>query len=261
MGELVQIDDTNYQNFINPVVDGERKACASYGMFMPGGSRVALSAPRFADQQKIPLIPESEWDDVIAQRRKDGATLKQFCEDLRLDVLNQGQTNYCWCNGFIFSAMVARLRESGQVVRLSPASVAAPVKNFQNRGGWGEEALEYMLKHGANLQYDWPANAIDRKYFTSENKEKAMRNQVIEYYRCESWEEVGSAIIAGHPCAVGYNWWGHLVCGVDIEEGAHDLVIANSWGQRWGDNGFGVLKGSKKYPNGDSVAVVSMQAM
>ena len=256
MSDIITIDDTNYQLFIDPVVDGQVMYCTSYGMFQTGLG----DGPTLAESG-VPLIPESDWDDVIRKRKRHGSTVRELCEDRGLEVLSQGSTNYCWCNGVHFAAMVARLQETGQVVRYSPASVAAPIKNFRNRGGWGQEALDWMIDKGANLQEDWPANAIDRRYYNDENKAKALKHKVLEYYRCRSWKEVGSAILAGWPVAVGYNWWGHLVCGIDLIEGSHDLVIANSWGKNWSDNGFGILKGRKKIPDGESVAITSMTAM
>ena len=261
MAELFVIDDnTDPALYMNPVVNGEIKTCSSFGMFRPN-SGFSARIVDFADQERIPLIPESEWDDRIAQQRKDKSTLTEMVKQLGLTVLDQNGTNYCWCNGVAYSAMVARLRETGQNVRYSPASVAAPVKSFQNRGGWGEEALNYMLKHGINLQEDWPANAIDRRYYNEDNKTKALKHIPLEYYRCKKWEEVGSSILAGYPVAVGFNHWSHLVCGMEITEGPHDLVIANSWSTSWGDQGFGILKGNKKYPDGESVAICSMTAM
>lgn len=136
-------------------------------------------------------------------------------------------------------------------------AAGARIKNFRNVGGWGSEGLNWMLDHGVNLQSDWPANAIIRTYDTPENRERAKLNRIVEYFRLDNWDEVGSCLLAGIPVACGYNWWSHEVTGMDLTP-AGDLIIANSWGN-WGDQGYGLLQGSKRVPD-DAVAIVSMMA-
>jgi hypothetical protein len=177
-----------------------------------------------------------------------------------LSCLDQGQTNYCWVNAPTHCCEIMRLMETGNVVSYSPASAGAPIKNFRNVGGWGNEALEYFKANGLNLKSDWPANAIDRSLYTNENKEKAAKHQTIEYFILNSWEERVSCILSGIPIADGYNWWSHEVCGVGLVIGSHDLIIRNSWGMNWGENGFGILSGTRKYAD-DSIAIAAMEPM
>lgn len=259
MGSLIEIDDNNFKGFIDPIIDGERKLCSSHGMFRPR-SYMRGHTPELSDKVDIEVVDEDDWDDIIEQQEDEESSLYQLAKE-GCRVLDQNGTNLCWINGVIYSAMVARMLETGEQIRLSPASVGAPVKSFRNVGGWGEQGLEYMVRNGCNLQDDWPANAINRKYFTAENKKKAKENLVVEWYRTTSWKEIVSAVLVHRiPVAVGFNWWRHLVCAVGVTKGDHDLIIANSWGTNWGDEGFGVLKGSKKYPDGDSVAIVALAA-
>jgi len=208
----------------------------------------------------VPLIPEREWDDRIRQIEKDQATIPELCDAFGLDVLNQGRTNYCWINAPARCAEIIRLQETGRVLSYSPASAGGPIKGFRNVGGWGSQGLAYMRENGMNLTEDWPDNAISRSYFTAENREKAKRHVVLEYYVIESWEEMGSCILAGIPTANGYPWWGHEVTGVQLKTGDHDLVIDNSWGTGWGDRGRGVLRGRRKIA-ADCVAITAMMPL
>lgn len=251
MPEMPVISDGNYQNFI----DGGRRGY--FGMFRQPEEKVACKS--FADLG-IPLIPENEWDDIIRQFQKDKSTLIDLCKEMQLPCKNQASTNYCWVNAPTHCCEITRLTETGQVVSLSPASAGAPIKNFTNSGGWGNQALNYFKQYGLNYSSDWPDNAISRQYYTADNREKAKQNTVYEFYVLNSWVERGSCILAGIPTADGYNWWSHEVIGAGIVLGNHDLIIRNSWAMSWGDQGFGILSGSRKQAN-DSVAIVTMRPL
>lgn len=252
------IGDNNYRNFLAPNVPGfgDPHGFGFKGMWQ-GMNSPAGNFKDFSDKYGIDLLPESEWDDVIDAIEKEEADLKTYCLDNGVVVEDQNGTNYCWINATAFCAKLVRLRETGKVWNYSPASVGAPIKNFTNRGGWGWEGLKYMIDNGINLAEDWPVNAIQRSYYTSENKEKAKKHKVIEYFRLDSWQEVVTVILNGFSVSEGYNWWRHQVAGMHITKRNHNKVIANSWGTGWGEHGYGILEGSRKYANG-SVVITSM---
>lgn len=231
MAEMVEIDDNNYQQWLNPIVDGQRRLSGWWGMWE--SAELKASSMTFEDLIDVPLIPESEWDARIDQLERDKATIKDLCQGCELHVLDQNGTNYCWVNAPSFCCMVTRLQETGQPMRYSPASAGAPIKSFSNRGGWGSQALEYFKKNGLNLQADWPPNAISRQYYTDANKEKAKRHIVLEYFKLDerNFQQTASCILAGVPVGIGLNWWSHEITGVGIVKGSHDLVIANSGGR------------------------------
>lgn len=255
MAEPAIIDDSTPRHlYVNPVIDGQVMHSSCWGMRPRGWSS---GLPTFSEQSTVPLIPERDWDDIIRQQEKDKTRIRDFVFDMGLTCLNQGQTNFCWANGPTYSAMITRLKETGQCVRLSPASVAWPIKRG-NRGGWGLEAYNYAMKYGWNLQEDYPPNELGGRSGTPENKEKAKKNIILEGFVCETWEEWGSAILAGFGVATGRNHWSHLTCDIEISLGDHDAGTMNSWSESWGLKGFGWLKGSKKRFDMEAVAITSM---
>ena len=206
-----------------------------------------------AEPFPLPTIPRGEWADRIEKQEKTRSRLIDLKRWRGFSSLNQQQTNYCWANGVVACLHYVRALMGLPHVALSPASVAAPIKNFANRGGWGSEALKYIIEHGVAPQTTWPANAIDRQYVEPSS-------EVRKYYRVTEWwelrprnlEQLVSCLLFRIPVAVGYNWWGHEVMAHDVVVLGRDyfgIIIDNSWGTNWGDAGHSVLKDSKMLPD------------
>lgn len=195
------------------------------------------------------LIPRSEWQARIEERKARRMTTRQMAKKRGWVVKDQDGIPYCWVYAPTAGTELTRMRQGQKHVVLSPASAGAPIKNFRSVGGWGREALEWIVKYGLVPVDLWPPNAINRKYYTEENKKVALSYRIDEWFVLapRSLEEQVSAILRGFVLAVGYNWWGHEVTAADVEwrDGEVTLVIANSWGIQWGDEGWGELQGSR----------------
>lgn len=203
------------------------------------------------------LIPESDWIPMIQEAERCRSTLRDVIDQAGLPCKDQGQTNYCWINAPVHCIEVVRVVQNQGKVILSPASAGARIKGFRNVGGWGKEGLEYLIENGCCPVEKWPANAINRSYDTSENREIAQLYRPVEWWelRPRSKAEQVSCLLRGIPFAAGYNWWSHEITNYQpiIKDGVVEFLIRNSWGAGWGDNGYGVLAGSRGLSD-DSVA-------
>lgn len=232
------------------------------------GLELSLRGPNGYGSSALPfnskwIKPRHEWQARI-QEQKERGNLRGLIQKKKLSPLYQARTNYCWANAVAGITEVIRLKQNQKIVRLSPASAAAQIKQYRNVGGWGLEAIQWAAERGFNTVGQWPANAIDRKYATVANREAALA------YRVQNWvalqprnlDQLVSLLLEPDPdpVAVGYLWWGHEVyaCYLDWVDGDVAVGIRNSWGD-WGDDGFALIQGNHRYPD-DAVAALSVTA-
>lgn len=209
------------------------------------------------------IIPRAEWPDRIADMERTKTRISDLVAQAGLPCKDQNGTNYCWINAPAYTVEVMRVVQNQGMVILSPASAGAPIKNFRNVGGWGDEGLQWIVEKGLVPVDLWPANAISRQYYTQENKEIALNFRVIEWWRLQprNIDQLISCLLRRIPVACGYNWWRHEITVEDAvwHKGAIGTRIRNSWSMGWGDRGYSILQGSKMIPD-DAVAPRSVLA-
>lgn len=164
--------------------------------------------------------------------------------------LNQDPTNYCWTYGVVHAIMVIRHLAGQPFLRLSPYSVACIVKNFQNNGGWGSQALAQIVKDGIATEEYWPMekpgmsraerqsanmSAIrnGRQYLAS-SRANASLHKVLEYADLpkQSFRHKMAALCVPLPIASGYNRIGHERCtiaGVVLSNGGLGYADLDSY--------------------------------
>ena len=225
------------------------------GLRGPGDYEYGDSADPFPSAL---LIPRSEWQARIQEMEQTKTRLSDLIRKRGSPCKNQGSTNYCWINAPARCTEIVMMQQRpGLPVVLSPASGGALIKGFRNVGGWGLEALSWIAEHGLNDVKDWPANAIDRRYATADNKAKARQNRVLEWTELKprNIDQLISMLLRRIPVACGYSWWGHETTAIDPVwlDGTAATRNENSWGPGYGDQGFFVLQGSRMLPD-DAVA-------
>ena len=209
------------------------------------------SAPAFQG----PIYPESDWDELMALQEENQSS-PYHTHLNNVDIMSQQRTNYCWMFGVVAGAANRYAATGIEVPKFSPASTACQIKNFQNVGGWGSEAAAGVQKYGIATTNTWPNCSFDRTLPNNPRvRNDSFRHNIVEFNALGRYNinAVASCLldpINPSPCSGGYSHWGHLVLLLKVVRisGQIGFLYANSWGKNWGDNGYGILLGSKAIP-------------
>lgn len=237
-------DDYNYRQLIGDgtkvMVCGEMRYLTAMPRTRPYGSLAGCRAFG-ADFQ---TIPRHEW----SARIKDMEKYKSRLSDLiTWKAKDQNGTNYCWMFGVVGALETQRKVQGVPYVELSPASAAGPITGYQNVGGWGGDALEYLSQHGCCNAKLWPTCAINRNLMNDAVREDYKNHKVLEYWEGEdrNFDQIMTLAFMRFASPLGLDWWRHLVFGcdpVEIEPGRFGLRIRNSHSDNNGaknDHGVG----------------------
>jgi len=224
-------------------------------------------------QPNFPIIPRIYWSEMIREKNAK----KTRTSDLR-NIANNGQPipsydqngqGYCWAYSTTAAVTLSRAVSNLPYTRLSAHSVACKVKNFKDEGGWCGLSCEYVIKNGIVPESLWPAKSMSRANDTDANWEIAKNFRITEGWldmaqpvwgKTMTFDQLASCLLLNVPCPSDFDWWGHSVLAMDLEEADSTLPLENqdrwairiwnSWKDSWGLNGTGIIVGKKAVPMG-----------
>lgn len=280
------IDDSNWQQHIDPTINGEKKA---RGCIPRNYDKIPQGFYTAAPAIDFPLIPRDEWPERIRELSANKAQVS----DIRrrsgpgggiIPSLDQDSVGYCWNHSLTMSLMLVRAIMGLPYVRLSAFMIGCLVKNYRDEGGWCALAMDFVTKYGVPSVEFWPEKSMKRSNDTPAMRENALLHRVIEqwadmsaavYDRNLTEDQSFTLLLKGVPHPEDYGWWSHSVTIMDAvlmsgnraipnlnsldlnhEEDAKVFGAVfgkrgiNSWTDSYGDKGEFVLSGTKMRCNG-----------
>lgn len=263
------VDESNRGRYAPPsdvMINGEHFA---RGLELPppeerAKAYASLQAEGHARPFDRPIFSREVIRDIIKDREQNGTILSALLRNKKIPTSNQDSTNFCWFYGMVSAYNAKRAWRNYPYVEFSRESGTGPIKGYRNSGGWGVQALEYIIKYGIMPQELWPRYYYkNAQYNTPANLAIAANYKITEWWILQdrNFLQMMTALCMDEPVAVGYNWWSHEVCAVDpVIIGSTDLGIRiwNSWGNSYGDQGYAILAESKATPDDAVIPVVGM---
>jgi hypothetical protein len=183
-----------------------------------------------------PIIPRSDWVECSLRHKV-------------WTVIDQNPQNSCCPSATAGSAMILRETNGQKRILLSQGSLYGQINGGRDQGANIEAALEAMMEVGIA-----PASVVDPKDWTSRDypsnwKEEAAKFRILEAFDCPTFDAVASAVQRSMPVVFGVYWGsgGHAITAVGLKKigSVWNIDFLNSWGESWGENGFGYLPESK----------------
>lgn len=251
------IDDSTWLDHMSPNIDGEVVGRGyvprDYSVYPPE----MLSPP-----SEIQIYPRSEWSARIKEAEETKSRISDVLLSQGIPSMSQGSSNYCWTHSTVGGVQAVRAVNNQPYVPLSAFMVAAVIKRGANEGGWCGLSAKFLREVGVCSQTLWPQGNRSLSHDTPECRADAAKRKVTEdfvdltrnvYDQNLTVEMVVTCLLNRIPVAGDFSWWGHsvLLCDpVEVEPGSFGIRIRNSWGDGWGEKGFGILRGPKAITDG-----------
>jgi C1A family cysteine protease len=221
-------------------------------------------------------IPKYHWvKDKIDTRdhpyRLTGATqsnivdLRQYCSSIE----DQGKLGSCTGNA-IAGAIELLHKRQNRTLDISRLFIYYYERKFigtvnYDSGAYIRDGIKACYTYGAPTENLWPYNIS--KFKMQPHKTAivdALKRKVTSYQRALDFNQVIDSITSGYPVTIGFNVYssfdspavaktgimpypnvnkerflgGHAVLIVGYNKTNNTFIVRNSWGTRWGDNGY-----------------------
>jgi hypothetical protein len=219
----------------------------------------------YAAPVDMPLIPEEEYPDLIADMDRNKTSLLDICDDAGLQPMDQGWTNLCWMYGVVDCIQILGVLSGAAPVLLSPESVAGPLTNYANWrgspagvGGYPSKGLAYLVEHGICRQSLWKPHDLNPGNDNEAVRADRKNHGCTEWYdgmpgyqnRTLAFRQLMTCLLRRIPCASAHNWMHHVItpCKPIYRNGQLGFIARNS-GYGRDKTGHITIVGSRAVPD------------
>ncbi len=181
-------------------------------------------------RERIEVVPQEEWGPFIGKTDLRPRVGHMFDQDSVGSCAGEAQTQYI---------QIIRAWQGQIFVLLSPWYLYHYTSGGRDGGSTLEDNLVHARDHGIAPMFLHPRSEGWRSMPSREAIGEAKKYRGDEFFEIASIEEVGTALIQEMP--VQFGWQGHS-CVLTKLLSKSRAEYCNSWGENWGDNGFGEIR-------------------
>lgn len=195
--------------------------------------------------------------------------------DLRAEcspVENQGKIGSCTANALVGNLEFLKIRQSKKLLNFSRLFLYYNERLIRkttrlDSGASLRDGIKTLVKVGDCLESLWPYDT--RRLAVKPSHQAyvdALNYQIVKYYRLSSLSEMKHTLSLNFPFVFGFAVYeslestrvaktgliplpaqdermigGHAVMAVGYDDRQNHFLIRNSWGQNWGDHGYGYM--------------------
>lgn len=219
-----------------------------------------------ARDQTTTLVPRQQWAPIDFHH-------------LVPKILDQDGQGACNAFASVQALHVIRQQAGLPFVELSAGNLYGRINGGRDAGSVLADALQELQRNGVCKAATVPHLSWRQRTWPDDWRAEARRFRILEAYDCPTFDHIASALLAGFPVNVGIlvgrnfapdsdDGWvpdyrggggGHALCAVGLARKANrwGVMVANSWGQDWGQAGFAIVPESyfSRTPFADAWAV------
>ena len=192
--------------------------------------------------------------------------LREFCSPVE----DQGNLGSCTAQAIVANVELLQVKNGAPFADLSRLFLYYNERKMEgtvlwDNGAYIRDGIKSSIKDGICTEKHWPY--VVRKFRHRPTKpcyKDALTRQAISYFRLETLHDMRTCLADGFPFVFGFSVYenfmtkdveksgiakmpegallgGHAILAVGYDDNAEMLLFRNSWGRKWGMEGYGLL--------------------